>query len=90
MQIQTVIAKLNVPLLLATWALGEKHHPVVRLVAGAAIMTVGVLLAKLPVLCGWHHFALHCTTDLVGFGIHAVGVTPFLEILIHKASEEQI
>lgn len=87
-KIHTVLDRVNVPKMVTTWALGERHHPVSRLLAGALIMVLGVLLSRLPEACEWHGFLVRCGADLVGFGIHGVGLTPFLEALIRAAREE--
>lgn len=56
-----------------------KHHTVKhRMLAGLIIMVVGVAVAKgLPILLhsGWLHFL----ADLLGYGIHGLGLTPFIE-----------
>lgn len=58
--------------------IGKHHTAQHRMVAGIIIMMVGVGVAKgLPALLpsGLVHFV----ADLLGYGVHGLGLTPFIE-----------
>ncbi len=62
---------------LVGWLLGT-------LLAGAAVMILGILIAHYGQVAGplaWKVF-----TDTIGYSLHAVGFVPFLEWLLAKAS----
>lgn len=61
-------------------ALGPDHHPAVRYSAGAGIMCIGVAIAKFGGQI--HVFHIHFFADLVGYGVHGLGLVPFIEKVI--------
>lgn len=68
----------NLPRTACSVLIGKHHTLTHRLVAGLIIMVAGVAIAKgLPALLqsGWAHFL----SDLLGYGVHGMGLTPFIE-----------
>lgn len=56
---------------------GETHTHSHRMVVGAGLVIVGVSVAKIHT----ESFILHMVVDAFGYGIHGLGVTPFLSHL---------
>lgn len=61
---------------------GEDHSVAHRMWVGVVVMGGGVLLAHTA--SGLPH-AIAVTIDMVGYGIHALGATPFIEWLLEEA-----
>jgi hypothetical protein len=55
--------------------LGEDHSHGHRMIVGIMIMFLGVVVAK----SGSPILILHCITETIGFGLHALGAVPFIE-----------
>lgn len=82
-----LISALNVPRRICHFMVGEEHRTSHRMAVGFIVMTGGVLVAK-----GAHGLPhiLAIMGDMLGYGIHALGATPFLEWLLqaeHKVEE---
>lgn len=55
--------------------LGEGHSHRHRMIVGILTMFIGVVVAKV----GSPTLILHCITETLGFGLHAIGAIPFIE-----------
>lgn len=55
---------------------GESHTPTHKKVVGFVIMIIGVTLAKATMFLS-HTFIFEMLADVVGFGLHAIGLIPF-------------
>lgn len=70
---------LNIPKNLADHVVGEHHTVLHRRVAGSIVMVIGVGFAK---LIGFlDHGFIHLVADIIGYGLHAVGLIPFISNL---------
>lgn len=59
---------------------GEHHHPILRFTFGLCVMACGVYIAK---TIGHHpQEAVAFAGDTVGYGIHGVGLIPFVEAIL--------
>lgn len=80
MTVHRAVRVANLPRELCHMMLGDQHKTSHRMVVGFVVMTAGVLVAKQA-----HHMpyeALATLTDLTGYGVHALGATPFIEWLL--------
>jgi hypothetical protein len=81
-----VVKVLNVPGHICQHTLGKEHTAAHRMLVGSAVMLIGVLTAKAA-----HHFESYMAQvmlDLVGYGVHGFGLTPFLEKLLEMFAED--
>jgi hypothetical protein len=82
-KLSIVIETLNVPKKICDHLLGEEHPQEHRMVVGVFVMTTGVLVANsahyLDIVI-WHIFV-----DVIGYAIHALGFTPYIEWIILKS-----
>lgn len=83
-----VIRKFNLIVPLCDIIVGEDHRASTRMIVGAAVMTFGVGLVKIGVYLGNHYaagehvaFVVHFITEEFGYMIHAIGATPYIELL---------
>ena len=81
---QRIVEILNLPKTICHHAIGHHHSPHHRMIAGAGIMCVGVLVAKSAALVSPHWFIVHVTVDIIGYAIHGVGTIPFVEYLLSE------
>jgi len=65
---------------LCTVAVGKKHTRSHRMLAGLAIMAVGVGIAKSASYFETHE--IHFVLDMVGYCVHGLGCTPFIEYFV--------
>lgn len=65
--------------------LGKKHTHIHRMMVGTVVMGTGVLIAKYTGHSEYEVIAY--LGDAVGYGIHGLGLTPFLEFLMEKFGE---
>lgn len=84
-----ILKYLNLPKIIADHLLGEDHPHPHRMVVGVFVMTTGVAIAK-----SGHAIdatAWLITADVIGYAVHGLGFTPYLEWLIQgtKAQGEQ-
>ncbi len=79
-RVQKIVSKLNAPRVVCQHLFGKDHTTTHRMIVGAVVMVTGVCIAKL----GGHAEmqVLAYLSDVVGYGIHGIGLTPFLEALI--------
>lgn len=92
-QILRVLARVNVAAKLCEAALGPKHPVKYRLFAGLAIMGFGVGFSGLPATFDIHFLIVHKLFELVGSGIHGIGLVPFIEVLlksVESAAEQAV
>lgn len=67
--------KVNLAKTICNHLLGKQHTIVHRMLVGVAIMCVGVAFVELTASI----HVVHYVTNIAGYGIHAVGATPFIE-----------
>ena len=80
MKYQVIIC---LPRAICNHAIGKDHTAVHRMVAGTIIMAIGVGIAKST---GYFESEyIHFSLDMVGYCIHGLGCTPFIEALIAEA-----
>lgn len=71
-----ILHKINVARIIVTHLIGEKHTDAHRRIVGAVIMVVGVLLTRILEHTG--NVFVSIGGDVVGTGIHAIGLIPFI------------
>lgn len=81
---QLLISKLCLPRVICNHLFGEKHTLAHRLLVGAIIMLIGILITK--------HFEhssemTSIIADLSGNSLHAIGITPIIDELAKNATE---
>ncbi len=81
-----LLRKLNVPRLLAEQTVGKGHTERHHLTAGILVMVTGILITKASPLFDW--MVWHVVTDFLGFIVHAIGLTPWIELFLKSAGEE--
>jgi hypothetical protein len=68
---------LNLPREMIHFTVGKEHKHSHRMVGGVILMAVGVAIAK---SVEYLHFpGSHFTLDLIGYAVHGLGATPFIE-----------
>ena len=86
MKILIIIQKVNPVRPLASALVGKHHTFRHRACAGIAVMLTGVLIAK---TVGHHDsLAMAMIGDAIGYGLHGIGLMPFIEALLEKVSDE--
>lgn len=76
----------NLPKEVCRHLVGEHHSRSHHMVVGVVIMVIGVGVVKL--LETVHLPGLHFTADVIGYGLHGLGLTPFVEIALETAAAE--
>lgn len=78
--LQFVIKKVNIPKKVCHVLVGEEHKFIHRAVVGICIMVIGAGVAH----AGGHSGSvfLAISGDTVGFGMHGIGLIPFVEALL--------
>lgn len=76
----------NLPKRVCDLTLGEKHKPRHRMIAGTIIMVLGVGLSK--AFMSFHYFFIPEITEGIGYAIHAIGATPFVEYLSKQVNDK--
>ena len=71
------IHPLNIPHWVCHATIGREHKPHHRMIAGIVVMSIGVSIAKASSYFDAHF--MHYLLDGVGYGIHGIGLTPFIE-----------
>lgn len=71
---KAVLRAVNLPRAIAKALLGKDHSERHRIVAGIFVMAVGVLVSHIEVA--------HLLCETVGFGLHGLGLVPFVEGLL--------
>ncbi len=85
--IHRIIHVFNLPKHICNHVLGENHTKAHRMGAGMIVMVIGVTVAK---SCANIHFLnLHFIADLIGYGIHGLGLTPFIEHLAEQGKHHE-
>lgn len=82
-KIIAVIRKVNVSHVICENLLDGKHTDRHRMTVGVIIMGFGVGISKIHVELQIIHFFL----DGIGYGIHGIGLTPFIERLTRYFSD---
>ena len=81
-KIHTILVYANVARPICAIMLGHGHSHIHRMTAGVFIMGVGVTIAKLA--HGIEFTVIQMLVDGVGYGIHGLGLTPFIEVLSER------
>lgn len=71
-----LLDKVNVVKTVCTHLLGPNHTVSHRMLVGVGIMCSGVFLVEITAGI----YIVHYVTNIVGYGIHAIGATPFIEV----------
>jgi hypothetical protein len=81
----TIVRSANVARPICDHLLNHDHTHTHRMAVGVMVMTVGVCIAK---AAGHNEIALIAYIgDGIGYAIHGLGLTPFIEILVTKFAE---
>lgn len=80
--VHVVIRKANFAIPLCDALLGEKHPVKYRMATGVFVMAVGVTIAK--TLGHGPYMLASFLADAVGYGLHGVGLIPFVDHLVEK------
>jgi hypothetical protein len=83
--INQVAARLNVTRPLCHALFGHNHKHCHRMAAGVVVMGIGVTVAKFAGHVEYQAIAF--IGDGVGYAIHGLGLTPFLEFLLEKFAD---
>lgn len=67
----------NLPKAICRHLVGKEHDTHHHMLAGVFVMVVGVAIAKSVEF--FHFPGAHFALDLVGYGVHGLGLTPFIE-----------
>lgn len=81
------IHKINVVRRLCDHFIGENHTLKHRVGVGTTIMVIGVTIVKVGAMAPFGF--IHVTTDVIGYLIHAIGGTPYIEYLIKTVSSDK-
>lgn len=79
-----ILDKVNVPRIVGNHLFNKSHSDIHRMLTGVLIMSIGVCVSKV-------HFTIYVfqlVIDGVGYGIHGIGLTPFIEKITHIVSGE--
>ncbi len=89
MRIKTlhIIRVANLPRRICIQLLGHHHDKRHRMVAGFLVMMAGVGVAKGAVFVSYE--VVKYMMDLLGYGIHGLGLTPFIEALLEDSGEDE-
>jgi hypothetical protein len=83
-KIFVLLDKVNVPRIVGDHLFNKSHSDMHRMLTGVVIMSIGVVVSKI-------HFTLvvfQLIIDGVGYGIHGIGLTPFIEKITYIVSGE--
>lgn len=88
-----IIRRFNLIVPLCDMVLGDDHRASTRMIVGAGVMTFGVGLVKIGAWVTVHYAlaehvteVVHFVTEEVGYAIHAIGATPYIELLASAVS----
>lgn len=84
---KSILDSVNLPKYVCHRLVGEDHPKSHRMIAGALVMAVGVIVAK--TMAPIHFFQLHILGDIIGYGIHALGAVPFIDHIIESNKENK-
>lgn len=72
--------KICISRIICTHLIGESHSKLHRFTVGVSIMVVGVTITK--AFLGFHSVAIHILSDVLGYGLHGIGLIPFADAFI--------
>jgi len=88
MNIITIAKSANVARPICDHLLNHDHTHAHRMAVGVMVMTVGVFIAK---AAGHHEIEIVAYLgDGIGYAIHGLGLTPFVEYLLVKFAEASV
>lgn len=70
------VTKCNLPRIISYHLFGKNHTSTHRKGTGVLLMIIGVAISKQPF---FEAYIIHGIADLVGYAIHGLGLTPFVE-----------
>ena len=73
-------SKFNIPAKICKHLVGKEHTIGHRLCVGVLIMCVGVMVSKIVFI--FDSTYVHYVGDIIGYGIHGIGLTPFVEMIV--------
>lgn len=77
---EAILEAVNLPKMISGHLFGERHTEKHRMYVGVLVIFAGVAISKFP-LGG---FIVHYLCDAVGYGVHGVGLIPFVDALTRK------
>lgn len=80
-----LILFLNLPRAICDHLIGERHTIVHRMICGALVMITGVAVAHTATLLP---AGADLTADLLGYLIHGLGATPYVEAMVLAARNQ--
>lgn len=86
MELKKLVRAVNVPHHVCTHMFGKDHSHAHRMSVGALVMVCGVTFVKLVHVA---NFPVMILVDIVGYAVHGVGLTPFIEAALEVAEEER-
>lgn len=86
MKTAKILRYINVPRLMAVHVMGKNHNEGHHMVAGVVVMVVGVMIAKSAEHLQYE--VLKYLADMVGYAIHGIGLTPYVEALLRAEGVE--
>lgn len=81
----SLVQRVNVPRMIASHLIGKRHSTAHHMAVGLAVMMAGVGIAHLG--SAVESFFIRVWLDIVGWGIHGLGLTPYLESVISAFAE---
>lgn len=85
-RINIVIKKINPTRPICNALFDKEHSHRHRMLVGAIVMGVGVVIAK---SAGHHELQLIAYVgDVIGYGVHGLGLTPYIEYIIDTLVED--
>lgn len=84
--VSKLLRRANLPRRIADHLIGQQHSRCHQCLIGLGLMIVGVLVARGAAEI--HFVVIHVAGDLIGYGIHGLGLTPYVEAIVKIAEEE--
>jgi hypothetical protein len=86
-RISNFCSKYNIMMMLCNHIVGTQHTRTHRRIAGLIFMVIGVYIAG---YCQSTVILFKITGDVVGFGLHGIGLMPYIEVFEGKKQKENI
>ncbi len=85
--VHVVVRKANFAIPLCDALLGDQHPVKYRMATGVFVMAVGVTIAK--TMGHGPYFLFSFIADAIGYGLHGVGLIPFVDHLVEKFKHKE-